>query len=335
MPLFLLRTAWSGSRFEGFLVRMIAINHCVLSNERMSQITRLARLWNWLPAFRAVAETEHLPRAGEALSVTPPTLSRAVKLLERDLGLELFHRSGRSLVLNDRGRVMLGALRDAMDRIDGGLDAVLGDGLEGRVRVFSSGVVTTAGLLPALRALRAEHPRFRPHLVSDATDVLQRLRGGEIDVGFLSDALRHPDLVTEHLGIARSGVYCGPDHPLAARPDVGLEEILEHDFVGPPPDELGRINDGWPARPARRFGAHVDQMRLGREACATLGLLAVLPDAVARSTTGGPGLVRLLADDVIPPIDVYATTRKSSQGIGAAHAIIEAVRTQLTAGADA
>ena len=41
------------------------------------------RIWNWLPAFRAVAETEHLPTASDLLHVTPSALSRTIRLLEQ------------------------------------------------------------------------------------------------------------------------------------------------------------------------------------------------------------------------------------------------------------
>ena len=51
----------------------------------MEHLRRLYRVWNWLPAFRAVAETEHLPTASEMLGLTPSALSRAIKQLEDEL----------------------------------------------------------------------------------------------------------------------------------------------------------------------------------------------------------------------------------------------------------
>ena len=69
----------------------------------MERLRRVARLWSWLPAFRAVGETQHLPTASEHLLVTAPALSRAVRLLEKDVGRELFRRTGRRIELNDNG----------------------------------------------------------------------------------------------------------------------------------------------------------------------------------------------------------------------------------------
>src|SRR5690554_4873240 len=78
----------------------------------------LATIWNWLPAFRAVAESEHLPTAAARLHVSAPALSRTVRLLEEHLEVELFNRVGRRLVLNSAGEQLLSAVQEAM----GGLD---------------------------------------------------------------------------------------------------------------------------------------------------------------------------------------------------------------------
>ena len=88
-------------------------------NERFKATTDV---WNWLPAFRAVAETEHLPTAGEMMNVTPPALSRAVRQLEEAVGRELFVRSGRTMQLNEDGRRLAIAVRMAMRTVHTALE---------------------------------------------------------------------------------------------------------------------------------------------------------------------------------------------------------------------
>ena len=65
----------------------------------------------------AVADHGGFTRAAEAVHVTQPALSQAVRTLEAELGVELFHRTGRSVVLTAAGEALLGparrALRDA------------------------------------------------------------------------------------------------------------------------------------------------------------------------------------------------------------------------------
>jgi DNA-binding transcriptional LysR family regulator len=65
----------------------------------MERVRRLRELWGWLPSFRAAAETEHLPTASELLHVSASSISRTVRLLEQQLGVDLFERGGRSMTL--------------------------------------------------------------------------------------------------------------------------------------------------------------------------------------------------------------------------------------------
>ena len=57
--------------------------------------------------FQTVAETGNLTRAAQQLMISPPALSNSLKRLERDLGVELFDRVGRNLVLNRYGEAYL------------------------------------------------------------------------------------------------------------------------------------------------------------------------------------------------------------------------------------
>ena len=71
--------------------------------ELAARLNDVASVWNWLPTFRAVAETEHVARAAEILHVSPPAVSRTIKLLEDHLGTKLFDDDLMSVVdhLND------------------------------------------------------------------------------------------------------------------------------------------------------------------------------------------------------------------------------------------
>ncbi len=56
----------------------------------MDPTKKLRDIWAWIPVFRVVAETEHLPTAAARLHVSPSALSRTVRLVEDTLGEELF-----------------------------------------------------------------------------------------------------------------------------------------------------------------------------------------------------------------------------------------------------
>lgn len=292
---------------------------------RVERLRDLAEYWNWLPAFRAVAETEHLPSAAAGLGIGAPALSRSIRLLEQRLGTKLFLREGRGLQLNEEGRQFLEAARAAMSHVHDVTRSLRGETHAGPVHIASSGVVTTSYLLPACIELRATHPKLIPVLSGPPPqDVVMRLQRGTLDVAFTSDEIEAPGLARVKLGVETSGVYCGHGHPLHGKRATSFEEIAKHDFVGPPPT-AGRGSEGWPVESPRRLGAIVDQMRIGVEFCASGRYLAVLPDALARTYGAGSALWRLPVE--LPSrVELYGLHRRSTGPAGRAEIVVDAVR---------
>jgi DNA-binding transcriptional LysR family regulator len=281
----------------------------------MEHLRRLSRFWNWLPAFRAVAECLHLPTAAREYCVTAPALSRAVHLLERDLGVPLFERVGRRLQLNASGRQFHDALRDAMRLVHEAALHLREEQLTGTVHVASAGVVTTTLLVPALEALRRTQPRLLPVVTTTpaAAELGKALRRGTLDIalhGPLPGLDQVPGLRTVSLGVATNAVYCGPGHPLYGRRRVTQERILVHPFVAPATELAAQNLDGWPPHVARQVALRVDQLRVGLEVCLRGQLLAVLSDALVQAHPLAESLWRLpfpgLADDLL-----FATLRAS------------------------
>ncbi|MFB6374250.1 MAG: LysR family transcriptional regulator, partial [Bradymonadaceae bacterium] len=123
---------------------------------------QLRDVWNWLPAFRAVAETEHLPSAAERLHVTPAAISRTLNLLEERIGQKLFNRDGRALVLNENGEKLLEEVRSGMLGVERGLKRIAGAPLDGPVRVSSMGVLTDYFVTPGLLRIVDEYDGALP-----------------------------------------------------------------------------------------------------------------------------------------------------------------------------
>ncbi|MBX3271031.1 MAG: LysR family transcriptional regulator [Sandaracinaceae bacterium] len=244
---------------------------------------RLNRVWNWLPAFRAVAETEHLPTASRLLCVTPSALSRTVKQLEAELGQPLFVRVGRRLELSPAGHELLGALRESMSRIDHGLATVSAAEASGVIRVSAPEPFATAFALGALERLVASHPRVVPQLVSlSPSDACAWVAGGRLDLAVIDAPRDRGSLSTERLGALRYGVYCGEGHPLFEVPRPSLADLSSHAFVALPREAA----HPWPEALERRVAMIVSGMHLAVEACATGRYLARLADVVAERHRG-------------------------------------------------
>lgn len=263
----------------------------------MDRVRRLVQLWSWLPAFRAVAETEHLPTASERLFLTPSALSRSIRLLEEDLGMPLFERVGRRLVLNAAGQELLSGVRDAMRRIDDAITAMSGGEPSGPFRVAAPLPFHSIVVLPALTDLQTRSPGLVPHLVSlGASAANAALLAGELDLAVLDDPVRDPHLEIERLARISYGVYCGPTHPLYDHPRPTLEDLRPHPFAAPPDD-----GDHWPPDLPRIVGTVLSHLQLGIELCAAGRYLAVLPDLLAVNHPAAAGTRRL-------PIEVFGET---------------------------
>lgn len=290
----------------------------------MDRLRQVSHLWNWLPAFRVVAETQHLPTASEALGVSPSALSRTIGLLEDQLGQPLFRRAGRRLELNETGEQLLAATRDAMRRIHGSMELVADEHTVGPVLISSVGGVGPAYLVHALAHLKAQHPQLVPRVRTVAADLAPgELLQGSLDIAFTSMALRHPRLTTEHIGNLTNGLYCGVGHPLHDRPDPTMDEILAHEFCVPTPDERGLTHEGWPATVHRKVGAELAQMNLGIHLCATGQYLAVLPEAVVASM---PQLgLRRIPVACVEHTPIFAIRRPLLGDPGKAELVLDAV----------
>lgn len=258
----------------------------------VERLRRLATFWNWLPAFRAVAESQHLPTAALALGISAPALSRAIHLLEAHLGRPLFDRIGRRVVLNARGAAFLDHLRDAMRLVDDAYEAVRTPELAGPLAVSAPSAFVPIFVLPAIERLRERNPELVPTIWSDRSHLAnQRLLNGTLDVALLDDPEVDARLVVERVARLGYGVYCGPGHALYGHPGPSLDDLAGYGFAGPP----GGEDDHWPPDRTRQVALRLAYLHLGVEACAGGRYLAVLPDAIARAWTGPEPLWRLVS----------------------------------------
>jgi len=288
---------------------------------------RVQDLWSWLPAFRAVAETEHLPTAAKRLHVTPSALSRSVRLLEQELGHPLFHRVGRNLKLSDAGEAFLAAVRDAMRLVDDGMAAVTGGRLDGALAVASPDAVLPA-VLDVAATLGTQHPGLVVHIhqvrVSDAP---ARLLDGQLDVALVGVSIEHERLTREGLGALSCGLYVGPGHALYQQTDVELADVVRHPFVALTPSRDG-APDPWPATIERVVTLYVERMGIARATCFRGEHIAVLPDVLTRADDE---LFRLPIDDVTQPLPLFSLQRQTLMPGGKAEVFLDSLRARLGA----
>jgi DNA-binding transcriptional LysR family regulator len=289
---------------------------------------RVAELWSWLPAFRAVAERQHVQKAARDLHVTASSLSRAVGLVEQALGKRLFDRIGRNVRLNHDGAVLLASLRDGMRLIDDGVARVLSTQLEGEMHIACEGDQPIDLVWRAVARLQREAPLLvaTVHGV-EGGDLAARVLRGELDLAVVGQPSQAERVRVEHLATIAYGVYCGKGHPLFAVCAPTLEAILRHPFLAPTGNESS-VGDRWPPSIERTVLLRLPSLEPAIAACAGGRFLAVLPDAAVRMSPER-GVLRRLPSDVIEPSELYTIRRQPLGGTDRAGALVAELVTEV------
>jgi DNA-binding transcriptional LysR family regulator len=205
-----------------------------------------------LRCFLAVAEELHFGRAAARLHVAGPAVSQTIRSLERELGLTLFERTNRRVVLTDAGAALRTEAQAVIARFDGALAAMA------RLRVGETGQVRI-GAVPALP------PQLIPGLLArfaaDApgVDVVVRaivsgrgaaelLEAPDLDLVVLRGEAHTPGIGTSVVASEPVGVALPATHPLASKSKLNAAEL-----AGMPLITFARASD--PVQYDRLFNA--------------------------------------------------------------------------------
>ncbi len=152
-----------------------------------------------LAIFLAVVHDGGFTAAADALGMSQPAVSQAIKELEADLGADLFHRLGRGVRLTAAGQALVVPARQARRDLEIGRLAVQEvAGLEaGRLDLACLPTLAVAPLAPLVGAFRAAYPKVSIRLSDpqDTAELLQFVRSGEAEVG-VTERLEADGLVT-------------------------------------------------------------------------------------------------------------------------------------------
>lgn len=179
-----------------------------------------------LQVFRAVAAERNFRRAGEAVGLTQPAVSRAITELEAQINLRLFDRTTREVKLTQAGTVLAQRLPRWMDELENTLNEIhsWAHSRTGKVRIASSPTLSAA-LVPHCLSYCAQHEPGLQVILFDRVqqDVLNGILSGEVDFGMIvePDSAHLRELHYEVLLTDPFVVVCPEDHPLANRENEG------------------------------------------------------------------------------------------------------------------
>lgn len=176
----------------------------------------------------AVAEHKHFSKAAEACHVTQSTLSAAIQELESQLGVVIFERNKKHVLVTPLGERLLQQARRVLGEVEDfvSLAKMHEEALAGEVRL---GVIPTIGpfLLPhLLRELRQHYQKLRLFLKEDlSAQLLQQLQQGELDLIILALPYPLPDMETVSLFSDEFLLCLPPGHALERADSVRQQQL--------------------------------------------------------------------------------------------------------------
>lgn len=187
--------------------------------------------WTQARAFLATAEEGTFSGAARRLRLTQPTLGRQVAALEDDLGVLLFERVGKSLILTEAGRDLLEHVRvmgEAADRM-----ALIASGrsqaIEGQIRITASDVMSAHVLPPVLKQLRQRAPKLEIDVIAanDIRDLMRR----EADIAIRHVRPEQPELIARLVREATAHFYAARSYLVARGHPNNVTDLAGHDFI--------------------------------------------------------------------------------------------------------
>ena len=181
-----------------------------------------------LRVFIEVARLASFSRAGDEIGLTQSAVSRCVRELETEIGVKLIDRTTRDVQLTDVGANLVATLTRLLTDLDDALREVreIGEQRRGRVVVAASPTVACR-LMPRIVAeCGRQFPYVTLGLRDDVqSDVVRKIRSGEVDFGVIIGPFLDDDMTAEVLMSDSFCVVVRGDHPFAARERVAWKDL--------------------------------------------------------------------------------------------------------------
>lgn len=194
--------------------------------------------------FVAVAEELSFRKAAQRLNVSRPALSKQVKDLESEIAVKLLDRDTVSVSLTKAGEIFLADAQQLLAQAEQAIERAsqAQSGHRGKLRIGSVGIIATDFLPKTLKIFHQKYPGVEVAFVEMLPEEqLDALAHGKIDIGFAygREIQKIPSLRSLCVIHSVYGIAVSRQHPLAARSEITLQEVLSETLLC-----LGRSGHG-------------------------------------------------------------------------------------------
>jgi DNA-binding transcriptional LysR family regulator len=265
--------------------------------------------WDKLRIFHAAAEAGSFTHAAEKLHLSQSAISRQVSSLEHDVGVALFNRHARGLILTEQGELLFRTAHDVLLKLES-VKARLTESKDsptGKLRV-----TTTVGLGQGWLADRApefieQHPDMQLQFIFDNEELDLNLRHADCAIRLRQP--QQPDLIQKRLFTVHFHAYAAPSYIARFGKPESIQDLDNHRLVTfgePAPlyltnmnllETIGR-NDGEPRVPALQINSLLSVKKAVQRGVG----VALLPDYMVDKESS---LVQIILDMEMPSFDTY------------------------------
>ncbi len=265
--------------------------------------------WDKLRVFHAVAEASSFTHAGETLNLSQSAISRQISSLEQDLGVPLFHRHARGLIMTEQGETLYRTAHDVLMQLDA-VQAKLRDSTErptGELRVTTTVGLGTSWLATRIHEFLELFPdvRIDLSLVNEQLDLTMR----QADCAIWLRQPKQSDLIQRRLFTVHFHIYASPAYVKRHGQPTTPAELDDHriiTFGHNAPAYLTEINwletagrpNGKPRQPVFQVNNVIAMRKVVESGCG----IAVLPDYLIEDRSG---LMQLMHNVEVPSFDTY------------------------------
>lgn len=187
-----------------------------------------------LRIFVAVAEREHITRAAQFLNMTQSAVSAAITALETRHDVTLFDRVGRSVVLNQTGRMFLKEATAVLARAREAETALmdLAGLVRGELSIMASQTIAGYWLAPFLAVYRSRFPGLQLDIrIGNTEQVADAVETGTVELGLVEGVVERSLLTSDIFAMDEMVIVVGPDHPWACGDRIAPSNLPESPWV--------------------------------------------------------------------------------------------------------
>jgi DNA-binding transcriptional LysR family regulator len=265
--------------------------------------------WDKLRVFHAAAEAGSFTHAAESLRLSQSAISRQVSALEQDVGVSLFHRHARGLVLTEQGEMLYQAAHEVLMKLESVKMRLTEakDRPSGPLRVTTTVGLGSGWLTERVQEFLDLYPEIQLQLILANEELDLTLR--QADCAIRLRQPQQPDLIQRRLFTVHFHLYAAPSYVNKHGKPRSIDEMDQHRIVSfgePVPSHLADMNwletAGRPEGSKRVASLQINNIMSIKAAVQRGAGIAMLPDYMVEKDSG---LVQIMPETEVPSFDTY------------------------------